>query len=314
MHKEQNSKRHLAAAVASLMAVSMTAASVMGGCGEDKSESKADTSATQVVTNADKTSPVAENSNATETAKADNKTEKAAKNSNSKTNDNSSASSQGDKNTGSNNSGNSKNNTGSNNNTSSGSSSANNNSANKSNGTSNNSSGNSSNKNNNTSSNNSSDNSSNNSAKNDTSSSANHNSNQALKIGGKTFYVGDTIVCTYTLTTPEVIENYQGILTYDSSKLELKDFKMSGPAASGQMVNPNVKGEVNLCGTEVMHGYDYTSGGEFMTVTYKVKASGTTSPKFKWTAACKRSDSSNLIDDNGKPTNGLVLKAAYKTK
>lgn len=312
MHKEQNSKRHLAAAVASLMAVSMMAASVMGGCGEDKSESKADTSATQVVTNADKTSPVAENSNATETAKANNKPEKAAKNSNSKTNGNSSASSQSDKNTGSNNSdsGNSKNNTGSNNNTSSGSSSANNNSANKSNGTSNNSSGNSSNKNNNTSSNNSS----NNSAKNDTSSSANHNSNQALKIGGKTFYVGDSIVCTYTLTTPEVIENYQGILTYDSSKLELKDFKMSGPAASGQMVNPNVKGEVNLCGTEVMHGYDYTNGGEFMSVTYKVKASGTTSPKFKWTAACKRSDSSNLIDDNGKPTNGLVLKAAYKTK
>lgn len=151
----------------------------------------------------------------------------------------------------------------------------------------------------------------NNSNKNNNNSNKNNNS-KSLKIGGKTFNVGDTIVCTYNLTTPAVLENYQARIKYDSSKLTCKSAKMSEPAKNGAMLNIKIAGEISLSGVNIGDGYDYTNGGTFMTVVYEVKGGGSTSPSYHWEVACRASDSKNLIDKKGKPASGFKLSSSYK--
>lgn len=140
----------------------------------------------------------------------------------------------------------------------------------------------------------------------------NNNNSKSLKIGGKTFNVGDTIVCTYNLKTPAVLENYQATIKYDSSKLTCKSAKMSEPAKNGAMLNIKIAGEISLSGVNIGDGYDYTNGGAFMTVVYEVKGGGSTSPSYHWEVACRASDSKNLIDKKGKPASGFKLSSSYK--
>lgn len=170
---------------------------------------------------------------------------------------------------------------------------------------------NNSNKKNNNSNNNSNKNNNSSSSKSDSSKSDDSNS-KSLKIGGKTFNVGDTIVCTYNLTTPAVLENYQATIKYDSSKLTCKSAKMSVPAKYGAMLNIKIAGEISLSGVNIGDGYDYTNGGAFMTVVYEVKGGGSTSPSYHWEVACRASDSKNLIDKKGKPASGFKLSSSYK--
>lgn len=164
--------------------------------------------------------------------------------------------------------------------------------------------------NNNKNNNNSNKNNNSSSSKTDSSKSDDSNS-KSLKIGGKTFNVGDTIVCTYNLTTPAVLENYQATIKYDSSKLTCKSAKMSKPAKYGAMLNIKIAGEISLSGVNIGDGYDYTNGGAFMTVVYEVKGGGSTSPSYHWEVACRASDSKNLIDKKGNPASGFKLKTAY---
>ena len=169
---------------------------------------------------------------------------------------------------------------------------------------------NNSNKNNNNSNNNSNKNNNSSSSKSDSSKS--DNNSKSLKIGGKTFNVGDTIVCTYNLKTPAVLENYQATIKYDSSKLTCKSAKMSEPAKNGAMLNIKIAGEISISGVNIGDGYDYTNGGTFMTVVYEVKGGGSTSPSYHWEVACRASDSKNLIDKKGKPASGFKLSSSYK--
>lgn len=150
------------------------------------------------------------------------------------------------------------------------------------------------------------------SGKTNNNSNKNNNNSKSLKIGGKTFNVGDTIVCTYNLTTPAVLENYQATIKYDSSKLTCKSAKMSVPAKYGAMLNIKIAGEISLSGVNIGDGYDYTNGGAFMTVVYEVKGGGSTSPSYHWEVACRASDSKNLIDKKGKPASGFKLSSSYK--
>lgn len=152
----------------------------------------------------------------------------------------------------------------------------------------------------------------NNSSSSKSDSSKSDNNSKSLKIGGKTFNVGDTIVCTYNLTTPAVLENYQATIKYDSSKLICKSAKMSEPAKYGAMLNTKIAGEISLSGVNIGDGYDYTNGGAFMTVVYEVKGGGSTSPSYHWEVACRASDSKNLIDKKGKPASGFKLSSSYK--
>lgn len=158
--------------------------------------------------------------------------------------------------------------------------------------------------------NNNSNNNSSSSSKPDTSKADNNNS-KTLKIGGKTYNVGDTIVCTYNLTAPTVLENYQATIKYDSSKLACKSAKMSGDAKNGAILNKQIAGEISLSGVNIGDGYDYTKGGAFMTVIYEVTSGGSTSPSFNWEVACRASDSKNLIDKKGNPASGFKLTSSY---
>ena len=167
--------------------------------------------------------------------------------------------------------------------------------------------------NNNSNKNNNNSNKNNNSSSSKSDSSKSDDSNsKSLKIGGKTFNVGDTIVCTYKLKTPAVLENYQARIKYDSSKLTCKSAKMSEPAKNGAMLNIKIAGEISLSGVNIGDGYDYTNGGTFMTVVYEVKGGGSTSPSYHWEVACRASDSKNLIDKKGKPASGFKLSSSYK--
>ncbi|WP_278476079.1 hypothetical protein [Ruminococcus bromii] len=87
--------------------------------------------------------------------------------------------------------------------------------------------------------------------------------------------------------------------------------KMSEPAKNGAMLNKNLNGEIKICGSNISDGYDYTKGGKFMTVTYVVKAGGSSTPKFKWEIASRASDSKNLISSGGKPASGFKLVGSY---
>lgn len=305
----------LIAALASLVAFSTMAASVMSGCGENSDEQKAteivhetriDTQIetkietyTEVVTDAQgnteyvkETKAVPVNNNAGGNSKSgdsgNNSENSGGSSSGKKSNSQQSSVIEKSETSKTTNNSSSKTDSGKTNNNSN----KNNNNSNKNN--------NNSNKNNNSSS-----------SKSDSSKSDDSNS-KSLKIGGKTFNVGDTIVCTYNLTTPAVLENYQATIKYDSSKLTCNSAKMSVPAKYGAMLNIKIAGEISLSGVNIGDGYDYTNGGAFMTVVYEVKGGGSTSPSYHWEVACRASDSKNLIDKKGKPASGFKLSSSYK--
>ncbi len=302
----------LIAALASLVAFSTMAASVMSGCGENSDEQKTteivhetriDTQIetkietyTEVVTDAqgnteyvEETKAVPVNNN---NGGADNKSGGSGNNS-----ANSSSSSSGK---------NSNNQQSSVIEKSESSKTTNNSSSKTDSGKTNNNKNN----NNNSNKNNNSSSSKSDSSKSDSSKSDDSNS-KTLKIGGKTFNVGDTIVCTYNLTTPTVLENYQATIKYDSSKLTCKSAKMSVPAKYGAMLNKKIAGEISISGVNIDDGYDYTSGGAFMTVVYEITGGGSTSPSYHWEVACRASDSKNLIDKKGNPASGFKLTTSY---
>lgn len=302
----RNSKKKnycLIAALASLVAFSTMAASVMSGCGENSDEQKTteivhetriDTQVetrietyTEVVTDAQGNTEYVE-----ETKAVPVNSDKADSNGNSSDKSESSANNNKGSNNGNNNSNNNSNSTNSSSNKGSNNQTSSKTERSESSNTNNNSSKTDSGKTNNNSS-------------------SSKTESKTLTIGGKKYNVGDTVVCTYELTTPAVLENYQATIRYDSSKLSCLSAKMSEPAKNGAMLNKNLNGEIKTCGSNISDGYDYTKGGKFMTVTYVVKAGGSTSPKFNWEIACRASDSKNLISDSGKPASGFKLKTAY---
>ena len=125
----------------------------------------------------------------------------------------------------------------------------------------------------------------------------------ALKVGGESFSVGDTITCTYYVTSPDCFVNYQATLNYDSSVLKATNAKMQGDASSGSVVNYKLDGKVKFNGVN-LSTYDFTDGGKFMVVTYEVIGTGSTSPEISWEI---------VTDENYKPMveNG-DLKSSFK--
>lgn len=325
----RNSKKKnycLIAALASLVAFSTMAASVMSGCGENSDEQKTtkivhetkiDTQIetkietyTEVVTDAQGHTEYVE-----ETKNVPVNNDKTVNNGNSSEKSESSV----------NNNGNSNENNGGNNNISSGNNSHNKGSNNqaaskteKSEGSKTNNSssktdyGKTNNSNSSKTDGNKTNNNGSSSSKSDSSKSdSSKPESKTLTVHGKKYNIGDTVVCTYKLTTPAVLENYQATISYDSSKLSCLSAKMSEPAKNGAMLNKNLNGEIKVCGSNISDGYDYTKGGKFMTVTYVVKAGGSSTPKFKWEIASRASDSKNLISSDGKPASGFKLVGSY---
>ncbi len=142
-------------------------------------------------------------------------------------------------------------------------------------------------------------------------SSESKNNSGTLTIGNKSFSVGDTITCTYELTTPEVLENFQGYVSYDSSYLSVEDAVLEGPAENGSYINfkVNVKDKIRFNGSSIKTGYDYKSSKAFLTVTYKVKASGSTEPSFTFEEVTGMSQKSYVTDD--KTSDEIKLSVSY---
>ncbi len=293
-------KNYLIIALASLIAFSTMAASVMSGCGEKSESGNSEaTNGTQIVTQI-------ETNIVTETIAVDENGNPVKQNDkqNNKGNNSASAADSNDKN-GTNNknsSGNSSNSASASGNKSS-ASNANNNSAGGL--------------------------SSNNSKKPDNSSSdddydydnnnneipANADSTKYCTVNGQNYLVGDTIVCKYKLTTPKKLENFEGKINYDSKYLKVNDAILEGPAKSGSMLNYRNAGKINFNGINISSGYDYRNGDKFLTVKYKVIAPGKTTPSLNWKVACEFGSSNhNYIAKDGTPDKGFKTTVNYTRK
>lgn len=156
--------------------------------------------------------------------------------------------------------------------------------------------------------------------KNDSSSAANSSSGSSsgskvnssvCRVDGQKFKVGDTIVCTYRLSTPKTLENYQGTIKYDSKCLKATKAKLESPAKTGGIINYKNSGRIDFNGINIGDGYDYTKGGKFLTVTYEVLSGGTVNTSIDWVAACVFDDSDNNLIKNGKPVSGFTVSKSY---
>lgn len=288
MHNEKTkkSKNILSIALASLIVLSSISAAVMSGCGEG-SES---TNETKTVTETELVTVVVDGTYATDA----NGNTVSAENTDSQTSSNGNGSSEKNENSSSQNS----NNSGSSANSSSGGNSSNN-SASSNNGNSNN--------NNSSSANSNSGNSGS-----STESSNTHKpvtDSNACTLDGNKFAVGDTVTCVYKLYAPEVLENYQGYISYDTKYLSVKSAKLDGPAKSGGLLNYNLNGKIKFNGSNISTGYDYTDTGSFVVVNYEIKAAGSTTPKFVWEVATGESEKAYV--ENNKAVNGLKLTKEY---
>ena len=289
--KTNKSKHILTVALASLIVLTATSAAVMSGCGES-SES---TNETKTVTETELVTVVVDGTYATDangnTVSAENTGSQTSSNGNGSSEKNESSSSQNANNSGSSSA-----------NSSSGGNSSNN-SASSNSGNSNNNNG-----NNSISANNSSSSSSGNSS----SSSNTHkpvNDSNACTLDGNKFAVGDTVTCVYKLYAPEVLENYQGYISYDTKYLSVKSAKLDGPAKSSGLLNYKLNGKIKFNGSNIATGYDYTDTGSFIVVNYEIKAAGSTTPKFVWEVATGESEKAYV--ENNKAVNGLKLTKEY---
>lgn len=140
----------------------------------------------------------------------------------------------------------------------------------------------------------------------------NSSSSKVCKIGDKSFNVGDTVVCTYRIKCVEELVNYQAYIQYDPKYLSVETARLSEKARGGGICNFKLKDQVRFNGSNISQGYDFTKATDFITVTYKVKAGGTTSPKFVWEVATGMSDKPYVDKSSNKALSGLSLSSSYK--
>ncbi len=131
-----------------------------------------------------------------------------------------------------------------------------------------------------------------------------------LSIGGKSYKVGDTVTCTYTLTCKKLMANFQAYIDYDGKYLKPTNAYMDGPAKSGSVINYELydKQKIKFNGIN-LNGYNYTKGANFLVVQYEVLAGGSSSPNFVWQISTDTKDNPLVV--NGKPTSDISLSAAF---
>lgn len=108
-------------------------------------------------------------------------------------------------------------------------------------------------------------------SKNDTSKNDSGNkSSDTLSVDGHDYKKGDTVTVTYTVKSTKVLANFQGTITYDSSKLKVKKAELQSPVKSNSIVNAKNAGVIKFNGSDITSGYDFTNGGDLIVVTYEV--------------------------------------------
>lgn len=280
-NSKHKAKRLSVALLIALLAVSTSFASVMTGCGNKDESSSTAATVTSTASAAENTTVANDKSESEVTSESSN-----SQSSGSESKSESAQSSEKSESSGSSDSSNA--NSNSNNNSSS--KAANNNS--------NNNSGNNS---GNKSNNNSSD-------KNNSDEKSNEDVTLDLK-------KGQTITVTYSVKSTVVLTNYQAQITYDSSKLKVKSALLQKPATTNGIINAKIAGKINLNGSDITTGYDYTKGGEMVVVTFEATADGSSKVNWLWQSASTIDEKNNLvyhIDNNGKSDGTVTLSTSYK--
>ena len=280
-NSKHKAKRLSVALLIAVLAVSTSFASVMTGCGNKDESSSTAATVTSTASAAENTTVANDKSESEVTSESSN-----SQSSGAESKSESAQSSEKSESSGSSDS--SKANSNSNNNSSS--KAANNNS--------NNNSGNNS---GNKSNNNSSD-------KNNSDEKSNEDVTLDLK-------KGQTITVTYSVKSTVVLTNYQAQITYDSSKLKVKSALLQKPATTNGIINAKIAGKINLNGSDITTGYDYTKGGEMVVVTFEATADGSSKVNWLWQSASTIDEKNNLvyhIDNNGKSDGTVTLSTSYK--
>lgn len=153
------------------------------------------------------------------------------------------------------------------------------------------------------------------SSKNDTSKNDSGNkSSDTLSVDGHDYKKGDTVTVTYTVKSTKVLANFQGTITYDSSKLKVKKAELQSPVKSNSIVNAKNTGVIKFNGSDITSGYDFTNGGDLIVVTYEVTGTGSAKTSYLWKSAStiKNNKIITHIDANGKSDGTVSLSTSYK--
>lgn len=153
------------------------------------------------------------------------------------------------------------------------------------------------------------------SSKNDTSKNDSGNkSSDTLSVDGHDYKKGDTVTVTYTVKSTKVLANFQGTITYDSSKLKVKKAELQSPVKSNSIVNAKNSGVIKFNGSDITSGYDFTNGGDLIVVTYEVTGTGSAKTSYLWESASTIENNKIIthIDANGKSDGTVSLSTSYK--
>ena len=159
------------------------------------------------------------------------------------------------------------------------------------------------------------DTSKNDTSKNDTSKNDSGNkSSDTLSVDGHDYKKGDTVTVTYTVKSTKVLANFQGTITYDSSKLKVKKAELQSPVKSNSIVNSKNAGVIKFNGSDITSGYDFTNGGDLIVVTYEVTGTGSAKTSYLWESASTIENNKIIthIDNNGKSDGTVSLSTSYK--
>lgn len=159
------------------------------------------------------------------------------------------------------------------------------------------------------------DTSKNDTSKNDTSKNDSDNkSSDTLSVDGHDYKKGDTVTVTYTVKSTKVLANFQGTITYDSSKLKVKKAELQSPVKSNSIVNAKNAGVIKFNGSDITSGYDFTNGGDLIVVTYEVTGTGSAKTSYLWESASTIENNKIIthIDNNGKSDGTVSLSTSYK--
>lgn len=159
------------------------------------------------------------------------------------------------------------------------------------------------------------DTSKNDTSKNDTSKNDSGNkSSDTLSVDGHDYKKGDTVTVTYTVKSTKVLANFQGTITYDSSKLKVKKAELQSPVKSNSIVNAKNAGVIKFNGSDITSGYNFTNGGDLIVVTYEVTGTGSAKTSYLWESASTIENNKIIthIDNNGKSDGTVSLSTSYK--
>lgn len=152
-------------------------------------------------------------------------------------------------------------------------------------------------------------------SKNDTSKNDSGNkSSDTLSVDGHDYKKGDTVTVTYTVKSTKVLANFQGTITYDSSKLKVKKAELQSPVKSNSIVNAKNAGVIKFNDSDITSGYDFTNGGDLIVVTYEVTGTGSAKTSYLWESASTIENNKIIthIDANGKSDGTVSLSTSYK--